>query len=276
MVAKFLEKIAANQLSSCLEGHSLLSSHQCTYCQQRSTEQLFVKFDNRYSQWGLVREGIPQGSTLGSLLFLVHVNGISAQITYGKLLQYADDTALICSGTTQAVVQQNMLSDLSQLAVWIKESKMQFNVSKCSVMWFQSRLKLSSSPPDICIDGTPLQTVDSQKYLGVIFDNTLQWSEHVSAFCKTMSFYLFWINSYRHSLPTEVIKMLIDSLVVSHLVYALPVLGTMLTLAHQQRLQWLHNWGVSTGIAASLQKFDHVSHHRRKFYWLSIPSLVRY
>ena len=68
--------------------------------------------------------------------------------------------------------------------------------------------------------------------------------------------------------------MLIDSLVLSHLIYALPVWGTMLTLAHQQRLQRLHYWGMR--IATSLQKFDHVSYHQHKFQWLSIPSLVRY
>jgi len=65
------------------------------------------------------------------------------------------------------------------------------------------------------------------------------------------------MNSYGHSLPTEVIKMLLDSLVLSPLIYALPVWGTMWTLAHQQQLQQLHNWGVR--ISASLQEFDHVT-----------------
>ena len=89
-----------------------------------------------------------------------------------------------------------------------------------------------------------------------------------------MSFHLFWINSYRRSLPTEVIEMLIDSLVLSRLINALPVWGTMLTLAHQQQLQRLHNWGMR--IAASLHKVDHVSYHRRQFPFLTIPFLVRY
>ena len=57
---------------------------------------------------------------------------------------------------------------------------MQLNISKCSVMWFRSRSKLPSLPPDICIDGAPLQM---QKYLGVTFDNTLQWSKHVLEVC---------------------------------------------------------------------------------------------
>ena len=66
--------------------------------------------------------------------------------------------------------------------------------------------------------------------------------------------------------------MLIDSLVLSRLIYALPALGTMLTMAQQQRLQRMHNWSVR--IVASLRKFDHVSSHRHDFHWLSVPSLL--
>jgi len=75
----------------------------------------------------------------------------------------------------------------------------------------------------------PLSVVTSQKYLGITFDSKLDWSAHISAICKKMSFYLFWINSHRKSLPTEVIKMLIDSLVLSRLMYALPVWGPLLS-----------------------------------------------
>jgi len=66
---------------------------------------------------------------------------------------------------TQAVVQQNMPSNLFQLAVWIKDRKMQLNISKCSVIWHWFRSKLPSSPPDIFIDGAIWQMVVNQKYL---------------------------------------------------------------------------------------------------------------
>ena len=128
---------------------------------------------------------------MGPLLFLIYVNKMSAQVTYGKLLQFRDDTALNDSGMILAVVQQNMSSDLSQLAVWIKDSKMHLNISKCSVMWFRSRSKLPFSPPVICIDGAPLQVVGNQKYLGVPCDNTLQWSERISEVCKKCLFIYF-------------------------------------------------------------------------------------
>ena len=68
--------------------------------------------------------------------------------------------------------------------------------------------------------------------------------------------------------------MLVDSLVLSCLIYALPVWGPLLSQSNTHRLQRLHNWGVR--ITASLHKFDHVSEHRANFDWLSVSSLIKY
>ena len=69
-----------------------------------------------------------------------------------------------------------------------------------------------------------------------------------------MSYYLFWINSKRKSLTPQVIKMLVDSLVLSHLQHALPVWGPPLPQGSINRLQKLQNWGVR--IAQSLRKYE--------------------
>ena len=95
-----------------------------------------VKNSNSYSNWGLVRGGVPQGSALGPLLFLVYINEMSSQVIHGKLLQYADDTALICTGPSLEIVRECLSQDLSHLLSWIKQSKMRFNTKKSSVMWF--------------------------------------------------------------------------------------------------------------------------------------------
>ena len=87
---------------------------------------------------------------------------------------------------------------------------MQLNTGKSSVMWFRPRSLMNSTPPDIATNGTSLQNVDTQKYLGITFDNQMDWpwSAHISTVCKKMSFYLFWtllLNSHQKNLPSEVI-----------------------------------------------------------------------
>ena len=62
-----------------------------------------VKQRDRYSDWGLVLGGIPQGSALGPLLFLVYVNEMPLTVQHGCLLQFADDTCLICAGDTSDI-----------------------------------------------------------------------------------------------------------------------------------------------------------------------------
>ena len=130
-------------------------------------------------------------------------------------------------------------------------------------MWFQPCALSNTLPPEVKIDDVPLSTVASQKYLGITFDNKLDWSTHVAAICKTMSFFLFWINSHRKTLPTEVIKMLVDAISPD---LCFTSLGSFVVSVNTQGLQRLHNWGVS--ITASLHKFDHVSEHRANFNWL--------
>ena len=165
-------------------------------------------------------------------------------------------------------------SSESQLAKWIEQSKMKLNADKSSVMWFRPQSLVNAPPPDVKINDICLTPVKVQKYLGVIFDDQLRWLDHVSVICKKISFYLFWINSFRKNLPSSVIKMLIDFLVLSHINYALPAWGPMLAKGSLQRLQRLLNWGVR--ITAGLRKYDHISSHRARLKWLPVESQIEY
>ena len=85
---------------------------------------------------------------------------------------------------------------------------------------------------------------------------------------------MFWINSHRHDLPNTVIKMLVDSMVLSRINFASPAWGPSLSGSLIQCVQRLLNWGVR--ISASLQKFDHVSAHRTRLRWLPVISIIKY
>ena len=75
---------------------------------------------------------------------------------------YADDTALVCSGPTPSIVYQYLMDNLSHILSWIIQSKMQLNTEKSSVMWFRPCFMLNTTLPDVVIDGASLHSVVTQ------------------------------------------------------------------------------------------------------------------
>ena len=89
-----------------------------------------------------------------------------------------------------------------------------------------------------------------------------------------MSYYLYVINKHRHVFSSDLMKLLIDSLVFSHLNYSLPVWGPSLHQNHLQRLKRMQNRAVH--LCRNLNKFDHVTDHYRALRWLPLEYLIQY
>ena len=88
----------------------------------------------------------PQGSALGPLLFLIYVNEMPSQVRHGCLLQFADDTCLICAGDSPGAVAGMLQGDLCVLSHWVALSKMKLNFKKSNVMWFGAKRFAASLP----------------------------------------------------------------------------------------------------------------------------------
>ena len=188
-----------------------------------------VKCGTVFSDWKPVKGGIPQGSALGPLLFLIYVNNMPKQVQHGPLLQFADDTCLICCGSSSESVSKLLSEDLSLLSSWTAQSRMQVNVGKSYIMWFKiSRPKSGVSLPPVYLNDSPLSCVVHHKYMGVHFDPQLSWDTHISNVCKRMSYYLYLMSYHHRVLPSCILKLLANSLVISQLTYALPVWGPSL------------------------------------------------
>ena len=168
-----------HQLGICSTESQLFSSY-LSECVQR------VKCNHSYFGWGPVLGRI-QDSSLGPLLFLIYVNDILLQIHNGSLLQFADDTCLICYGD-HTQVKDFLSSDLNSLARLIVTSKMYVNAENGFLF------KSSKSPTivlPILLEGTALVNVSMQKYLVITIDSNLTWAYHVVNVCKKMTYYLF-------------------------------------------------------------------------------------
>ena len=202
------------------------------------------------------------------------MNALPLQITNGLLAQYADDTTLICSGPSVSDTAAAMTSQLQLVNKWIVDSKMKLNIQKSSVMWFRvsSRKKVVYS--DIFVNDVVLRQVDKQKYLGVMFDTRLSWTHQVSNVCKKIAYYLHLINSHKHCLSPYLLKLLVESLVFSHLSYALPVWAPSLNQQLRQRLERTQNCAMR--LCKNLSKFDHVSDHYQSLSWLPVQQLIQF
>ena len=122
-----------------------------------------------------VISGVPQGSMLGPLLFLIYINDLPGKLSLIKILLFADDAKCFMSISSRADCL-SLQSDLSSLADWSSTWKLTFNKKKCSIIHFargQFSVILSYH-----INNTIISSVGSQKDLGVILSADMQWRSH--------------------------------------------------------------------------------------------------
>ena len=166
-----------------------------------------------------------------------------------------------------------MHCQLRLISQWTSASKISLNLSKSSVMGFTpSNCGRLAVFPDIVVDNTPLAAVSTQKYLGPIFDVTLSWSHQVSKVCRNMSYYLYLLNKRKSILTADLLKILVECLVFSHLNYSLPVWGTSLTRCLLQHLKCMQNRAVR--LCKGLHKLDHVYSHFKYLNRLPLEQLI--
>ena len=182
--------------------------------------QHYVHLDNASSALLPVKSGVPQGSILGPLLFLIYINDLPECINYASCRLFADDAKLLKSVVTSNDCTQLQL-DLTSLEQWCNTWRLNLNQHKCTHL----RLSLSnqaSSPQTAVykVCGTTLESVTNQRDLGVIVTNNLSWSLHYGKLCQKSYHALHLIKrSLPESAPVYLKEQLYISLVRSHLSY---------------------------------------------------------
>ena len=142
--------------------------------------------------------GVPQGSVLGPLLFLVYINDLCEILKKCDSYLYADDTVLVTSANVYHVAHRDMQHDLDNIANWCKGNRLTINISKtrCMLLGSKHKIKKTRHYP-LCIDNISLDYVLSYKYLGITIDQTLSFNLHLNQVIKTISYKLFLLQKLR-------------------------------------------------------------------------------
>ena len=176
-----------------------------------------VKVNDCFSIWASVISGIPQGSILGPLLFIIYINDLVDVCSSGsEMYLYADDTKLFryISDRADMVALQ---SEIDNLHNWIKNWLLKLNIDKCKVVSFGRNINIDTH---YTIDSKGLEKLDSIKDLGVYFDSKLRFNLHLNEKVNKAYSVLGILNRNFRYVSAETFVLLYKSMVRSHLEYA--------------------------------------------------------
>ena len=164
-----------------------------------------VSINGLLSEPGIVTCGVPQGTTLGPLLFLIYINDLGRIIEHSKIQLFADDTILYSIHKSGKQTNDNLQKDLNQVYLWCRANKISINAGKSNTMTIS--FNNNRNDPDIgnlmTLGSQKLEEVASYKYLGTEIDNKLSFKGHLNKTLNRVGHKLYMLRKIRDSLTEQ-------------------------------------------------------------------------
>ena len=227
----------------------------------------FVRYQMHDSGHKTIQCGVPQGSILGPLLFILYINDIVNATSLFDVILFADDTTLLYSHPDIASQNDIINNELQEICNWFQANKLSVNASKTNYMVLGTQYNtakytdvnltcstdsqndsfnnLDKRTLDIKLDGVSLQKVKSTKFLGVIIDENLTWKYHIDAISKTISRNTGMLSKLKYYLPENILYSLYCTLILPYINYGVLIWGNTYE-TYLNKILRLQKWAIRT------------------------------
>ena len=185
-----------------------------------------MEFNDVSSDSCEIKRGVPQGSILGPLLFLLYINDLCNVSKVVDLILFADDTKIFFSHKDFNLLPEILNSKMHKLTQWFRANKLSINFKKSNFMVFRPPQRRQTLDISIQIDKNTIERVKETVFLGVILDEHLSWKPHILSVSRKMSKSIGIIYKSSFCLPKTSLRSLYYSLVYPYLIFCVSVWGS--------------------------------------------------
>ena len=230
-LSKAFDTLDHSILLSKLDYYGICGSEHSLIHNYFSNRQQYVEYSGHTSAYETISTGVPQGSILGPLLFLIYINDLPLVSDIFEMLMYADDTTLYCN-LSQNCNDLILNNELIKITDWLSSNKLSLNVKKTKCMVFHTAQR-NITYPDLKINHINIDHVTNFNFLGIILNSHLTWTSHVQHISIKISRIIGIMYRLKHIYPQSVLLMLYNTLIVSHFNYCILIWGSKIVNNHQ-------------------------------------------
>ena len=267
---KAFDTVDHDILLSKLSALGVIETTHCWFTSYLRNREQFCRVDGQNSSTKSVNCGIPQGSCLGPLLFIIYVNDFERCLQGASPNMYADDTSITCSSADSDSLLRNINDEMTNIAEWMRLNKLSLNADKSEfmVIGHSRQHNVLNELREIEVDHKKINRVTNTKYLGLNIDENLSWKDQYKTVKTKVKSGLSAIRKLKDILPQSKLAAVYRALIESHLRYGNILWGCIsdTKLSALQRLQSRANFLIENAKYKDGWVCD----------WLPVKELIRY